>query len=88
MLCPEKGMENPEVPREPVGRPKEGPDSRSRGKGRGSARQKVTVVLVVPVQQTVPYRNSSANRTDTLLLRALSEETGLSWRDVPCSVCG
>ena len=27
------------------------------------------VDLVVPVKQTAPYRNSSANRTDTLLLR-------------------
>ena len=26
-------------------------------------------MLVVPVKQTAPYRNSSANRTDTLLLR-------------------
>ena len=27
------------------------------------------LLLVVPVKQTAPYRNSSANRTDTLLLR-------------------
>ena len=37
--------------------------------------------LVVPVKQTVPYRNSSANRSDTLLLlrsRSSSFLTGIS----------
>ena len=36
---------------------------------------------MVPVKQTVPYRNSSANRTDTLLLprsRSSSFLTGIS----------
>ena len=32
-------------------------------------RYEVELILVVPVKQTAPYRNSSANRTDTLLLR-------------------